>query len=817
MPWYDPPTDPSDPNTSYLGRNPAIRDAMMMLGANLLANARRPGMQGVGESVGAGFNTWAQRRDAYAKEADKAKLAAMLAAGHPSPIVPLPENARDPGFHSPYDYPLGTPVATQLASGPGTTLYQPGTAIPTPEAFAAGGVAIPGAAAPPAGGGIASQPPPIDPNDPRQPNSMLWNPQSVYEDPRHGGMRLPPTPPVSTIPYVAPAPPRPGAFTATSEPPPPDVPQYGSNASGLLNLAAAGGGAAQGPFGTGGVGRESLVGGAGQDVLASPVDEAAARAGLTAQDRVGWDRVINRESGGRHLDANGNVKVNKEFGATGLGQLLPSTFAEMKRKYNIQGGITDEAANAEASARYYKEQLDRYGGDIRKAGMAYFAGPDNVDKGIIGPKTAAYGDAIAGSQGQATIQGGAGQDVPQPPSNVARMGLEGVPEWKLQGLLEQAGGDGEGGMYDAQGNLTEATKRNLRISLLAGGPEGVQQALMQMANQKPEAFGTAETGYYLRYPSGTIKQLLAPQGKAKEHWDDITDQVPYEVGPHTRIMRNRDTGKEETLTTQPGPGMTVQVGEKGSEAFLKKTGELAAQEISDTSKDAEQTTAMAQDYAPIRERMKASVLKGEEGVESGWFRSRTSPFRKVLASFGWDPETATEDQMLEAKRGFWYQRMRDHGTGNPTEKEDLRLMEGMAGVGNTTLGNYFLTKGLDNNARYKTWLLGKKQEYAGKIDPKTGQPVGNLTLFNQWLNTPDENGHAPIDDRPRLYVDMTDPKDAQRAKKMERGDLYLDSNGKLNVLKLRQKDLTDKQIQELPDGTTILTDDGQLVTFGAQQ
>jgi hypothetical protein len=64
---------------------------------------------------------------------------------------------------------------------------------------------------------------------------------------------------------------------------------------------------------------------------------------------------------------------------------------------------------------------------------------------------------------------------------------------------------------------------------------------------------------------------------------------------------------------------------------------------------------------------------------------------------------------------------------------------------------------------------------------------------------------------------MTDPKDAQRAKKMERGDLYLDSNGKLNVLKLRQKDLTDKQIQELPDGTTILTDDGQLVTFGARQ
>jgi hypothetical protein len=413
------------------------------------------------------------------------------------------------------------------------------------------------------------------------------------------------------------------------------------------------------------------------------------------------------------------------------------------------------------------------------------------------------------------MQGGAGQDVPQPPSNAARMGLEGVPEWKLQGLLEQAGADGEGGMYDAQGNLTEATKRNLRISLLAGGPEGVQQALMQMANQKPEAFGTAETGYYLRYPNGQIKQLLAPQGK--EQWEDVTDKVDYQVGPNTRIMRNSKTGDEKTLTTQPTGGVTLNVGEKGSESFTKETGVLAAREIDDTRKDTEKTVAMAQDYAPVRERMKAAVLKGEEGGESGWWRSKTLPFRKIATSFGWDPETVTEDQMLEARQGFWYQRMRDVGTGNPTEKEDTRLLKGMADAGNTTLGNYFLTKGLENQAQYKTWLLDKKQEYASRIDPKTGQQIGNLTRFNTWLTTPGEDGRAPIDDRPRAYVDMTDPKDAQRAKKMERGDLYLDSNGKLNVLKLRQKDLTDKQIQELPDGTTILTDDGQLVTFGARQ
>ena len=102
------------------------------------------------------------------------------------------------------------------------------------------------------------------------------------------------------------------------------------------------------------------------------IAEASQRFGIP-EDWV--QGVMQVESGGR-ATFDGRP-ITSSAGAMGLMQVMPATFAELTRRYDLGSDPYDPRANILAGAAYLREMYDRYGPTHFLA--AYNAGPGRVD------------------------------------------------------------------------------------------------------------------------------------------------------------------------------------------------------------------------------------------------------------------------------------------------------------------------------------------------------------------------------------------------------------------------------------------------------
>ena len=121
----------------------------------------------------------------------------------------------------------------------------------------------------------------------------------------------------------------------------------------------------QGATGQLGVAASPATAGSGDSPFSAQIDAAAQKYGI---DPALLKGLIQQESGF-------NPNAGSSAGAQGLTQLMPGTAKSL--------GCTnplDPAQSIDAGARYLRQQLDTFGGDVRKALAAYNAGPGAVQR-----------------------------------------------------------------------------------------------------------------------------------------------------------------------------------------------------------------------------------------------------------------------------------------------------------------------------------------------------------------------------------------------------------------------------------------------------
>jgi len=112
-------------------------------------------------------------------------------------------------------------------------------------------------------------------------------------------------------------------------------------------------------------GATGVPGAPGATPYAAEISAAAARNGV--------DPAIL--SGLIHAESNFDPNAGSPAGAQGLTQLMPATAAGL----GVANPL-DPVQSIEGGARYLRQQLDHFGGDVTKALAAYNAGPGAVER-----------------------------------------------------------------------------------------------------------------------------------------------------------------------------------------------------------------------------------------------------------------------------------------------------------------------------------------------------------------------------------------------------------------------------------------------------
>ena len=154
---------------------------------------------------------------------------------------------------------------------------------------------------------------------------------------------------------------------------------------------------------------------------------AMAESGMGINEAQHYARMIAGELGGQQYGPTGETLASPK-GALGAGQVIPSTFADMAKKYGIKGTVDDPAANLRAGARYFHEGVtDPNNGGIYNATIRYNAGPAGLDRfhatGQLPAETKRYlistgalppgGGGGGGGGGTAAPGGGTGDGPPE--------------------------------------------------------------------------------------------------------------------------------------------------------------------------------------------------------------------------------------------------------------------------------------------------------------------------------------------------------------------------------------------------------------------